>query len=83
MSTGWVKIKGADSAPIRASLMSEKKTINCVGTVTARRGCWSFLKGGFVLDEPLDYSLLFFQVIKDIKNQIDTGTNEESGYKMR
>lgn len=63
--------------------MSEKKTINCVGTVTARRGCWSFLKGGFVLDEPLDYSLLFFQVIKDIKNQMDTGTNEESGYKMR
>ncbi|KAL6346691.1 hypothetical protein AAG906_000309 [Vitis piasezkii] len=59
--SSWVKIKGADSAPIRASLMSEKKTINCVGTVTARRGCWSFLKGGFVLDEPLDYSLLFFQ----------------------
>lgn len=48
--------------------MSENTTINCIGTVTARRGCWSFMKGGFILDEPLDYSLLFFQVIKDVKN---------------
>ena len=62
-STGWVKIKGASSALIRASLKTEDKTYSCIGTVLARPGCWSFLKGGFVLDSPSNFSILYFQVI--------------------
>ena len=61
--TGWVKIKGADSALIRASLMTENKTYSCIGSVLARPGCWSFLKGGFVIDSPSNFSILYFQVI--------------------
>ncbi|GAB2268108.1 hypothetical protein Dimus_003086, partial [Dionaea muscipula] len=30
-------------------------------TVIARQGCWSFLKGGFVLGSPSNLSLLYFQ----------------------
>ncbi|KAL0383950.1 UNVERIFIED_CONTAM: Endo-1,4-beta-xylanase 5 [Sesamum radiatum] len=47
----WVKITaGAASAVIKASLTTDNVTFNCMGTVIAKRGCWSFLKGGFVLD---------------------------------
>ncbi|KAF9622772.1 hypothetical protein IFM89_034007 [Coptis chinensis] len=59
----WVQIKGAESAQIRASLSTEHKnsTYKCIGTVIARSGCWSFLKGGFVLNSSSNTSLLFFQ----------------------
>ncbi|KAH9655239.1 GH10 domain-containing protein [Citrus sinensis] len=57
----WVKIEGANSADIRASLETENELYDCVGSVTAKQGCWSFLKGGFVLDSSSNLSLLFFQ----------------------
>ncbi|KAJ7967180.1 Endo-1,4-beta-xylanase [Quillaja saponaria] len=57
----WVRIEDANSALIRASLETESKTYDCIGTVLAKRGCWSFLKGGFVLDSPSTSSILFFQ----------------------
>ncbi|PON90012.1 1,4-alpha-glucan-branching enzyme [Trema orientale] len=60
-SDGWVKIKGASSALIRASLKTETETFNCIGTVLAKSGCWSFLKGGFTLDTPSNLSILYFQ----------------------
>lgn len=60
--TVWVKIEGANSAHIRASLETENELYDCVGSVTAKQGCWSFLKGGFVLDSSSNLSLLFFQV---------------------
>lgn len=47
---------------IKASLETEKETYDCIGTVSAKRGCWSFLKGGFVLDWPSNLSTIFFQV---------------------
>ncbi|GAV88400.1 Glyco_hydro_10 domain-containing protein [Cephalotus follicularis] len=59
--SSWVKIQGADSAHIRASLKTENATYDCIGTVLANPGCWSFLKGGFVLDSSSNLSLLFFQ----------------------
>ncbi|KAF5448964.1 hypothetical protein F2P56_029454 [Juglans regia] len=61
--SSWVKIKGAgaDSAVIRASLKTENKTYYCIGTVLAKPGCWSFLKGGFVLSSPSNFSVLFLQ----------------------
>lgn len=40
----WIKIQGANSALIRASLKTENRTYNCIGTVLAKNGCWSFLK---------------------------------------
>ncbi|KAF8405394.1 hypothetical protein HHK36_010299 [Tetracentron sinense] len=61
ISIGWVRIKGVDSALIRASLSTENTTYKCVGTVVAKSGCWSFLKGGFVLDSSSKSSILFFQ----------------------
>lgn len=60
--SGWVKINGADSAAIKASLTTDNSTFKCMGTVMAKRGCWSFLKGGFVLDSSLTSALIYFQV---------------------
>ncbi|XP_022749204.1 uncharacterized protein LOC111298742 [Durio zibethinus] len=57
----WIRIQGANSALIRASLKTETRTYDCVGTVLAQSGCWSFLKGGFILDSPSNLSLLLFQ----------------------
>ncbi|GAB4853186.1 hypothetical protein Ancab_017373 [Ancistrocladus abbreviatus] len=57
----WVKISGADSALIKAGLSSENVKHNCIGTAIAKGSCWSFLKGGFVLDSPPRLSLLYFQ----------------------
>ncbi|KAJ4962579.1 hypothetical protein NE237_022518 [Protea cynaroides] len=57
----WIKINGAHSARIKASLSTENKTYNCIGTVVAKSGCWSFLKGGFVLDSASPRSVLFFK----------------------
>lgn len=59
---GWIKIEGAESGLIRASLRTDSQTIDCIGTVLAKPGCWSFLKGGFLLDSPSNLSLLYFQV---------------------
>ncbi|KAI3447951.1 hypothetical protein Pfo_004616 [Paulownia fortunei] len=57
----WIKIKNADSALLRASLMTEETTLKCIGTVIAKQGCWSFLKGGFVLSSPSKSSILYIQ----------------------
>ncbi|KAH9694759.1 GH10 domain-containing protein [Citrus sinensis] len=57
----WLKIEGANSAHVRASLKTENSVYNCVGSAAAKQGCWSFLKGGFVLDSPSNLSILFFQ----------------------
>ncbi|KAF5443802.1 hypothetical protein F2P56_036329 [Juglans regia] len=57
--SSWVKIEGAESALIRASLKTEDTSYDCIGTVLAKRGCWSFLKGGFVLSSTSHLSILF------------------------
>ncbi|XP_021286629.1 uncharacterized protein LOC110418273 isoform X1 [Herrania umbratica] len=57
----WVRIQGANSALIRASLKTENRTYDCIGSVSAKSGCWSFLKGGFILDSPSNLALLLFQ----------------------
>ncbi|XP_016505523.1 endo-1,4-beta-xylanase 5 isoform X1 [Nicotiana tabacum] len=44
----WIKIKNADSSLITASVGDKDSEELCVGTVDAKPGCWSFLKGGFV-----------------------------------
>ncbi|KAK2994247.1 hypothetical protein RJ640_029176 [Escallonia rubra] len=58
---GWVKTTDSDSAVIKASLTTDNSTYKCIGTVIAKSGCWSFLKGGFVLHSPANYALLYFQ----------------------
>ncbi|CAH2075838.1 unnamed protein product [Thlaspi arvense] len=58
----WVKIEaGAASARVRARLRTDNATLNCVGSVSTKHGCWSFLKGGFLLDSPSQLSILFFE----------------------
>ncbi|KAI3442468.1 GH10 domain-containing protein [Psidium guajava] len=61
--SSWVKIQSSDSdsALVTASLTTENEAYNCIGTVAAKRGCWSFLKGGFTLDSPSYSSTLSFQ----------------------
>ena len=59
---GWVKIQGAESALIKASLKSQDVSYDCIGTVIAKHGCWSFLKGGFVVTSPSSFSILTLQV---------------------
>ncbi|KAM1569869.1 hypothetical protein COP1_035080 [Malus domestica] len=69
--SSWVKIEGEGSGLIRASLQTENEIYNCVGTALAKHGCWSFLKGGFVLTSPSQLSILFFQ------NAYDSAVNIE------
>ncbi|XP_078430574.1 glycosyl hydrolase family 10 protein [Wolffia australiana] len=58
----WVKIRGSEEAVVKARLATGNATIRCIGTALARSGCWSFLKGGFVLDSPpSDTSVLYFK----------------------
>ncbi|KMT01420.1 hypothetical protein BVRB_9g214290 [Beta vulgaris subsp. vulgaris] len=59
--SAWVMIEGVGSTLVRASLRTEHATFSCIGSVIAKQGCWSFLKGGFVLDLPSDNSILYFQ----------------------
>ncbi|XP_057493837.1 endo-1,4-beta-xylanase 5-like [Actinidia eriantha] len=59
--SSWVQINGASSALVRATLMTEHTTYNCIGTVVAKHGCWSFLKGGFEITSSSNLSLLYFQ----------------------
>ena len=70
---GWVKIQSpeSDSALVTASLRTEHEVYNCIGTVAAKSGCWSFLKGGFTLGSPSNSSTLSFQVTiyKDVFSQ--------------
>lgn len=57
----WIRILYADSSLIKARLVTEERTLNCIGTVTAKAGCWSFLKGGFVTTSPLKMPKLYLQ----------------------
>ncbi|KAL1541154.1 endo-1,4-beta-xylanase 5 isoform X2 [Salvia divinorum] len=58
----WVRIKDAESGMITASLVTQDITrLKCIGTVTAYKGCWSFLKGGFVLSSPSNTSTLYIK----------------------
>ncbi|KAL1811151.1 hypothetical protein ACET3Z_021216 [Daucus carota] len=57
----WVKIDAAESASIKATLMIENTTDSCIGSVSAKRGCWSFLKGGFISRSPHNTALINFQ----------------------
>ncbi|TKY75487.1 Endo-1,4-beta-xylanase A [Spatholobus suberectus] len=70
----WVRVKDSSSGMIRASLETEKETYDCIGTVSAKRGCWSFLKGGFVLDWPSNLSIIFFQNADDKDINIDVAS---------
>ncbi|CAL5328927.1 unnamed protein product [Camellia sinensis] len=64
--SSWVKIDGAESALVRASLMADHiTTYKCIGTVVAKRGCWSFLKGGFELTSSSNFYILYFQSSDD------------------
>ncbi|KAJ8767081.1 hypothetical protein K2173_012672 [Erythroxylum novogranatense] len=57
----WVKIDGVESTMVTASLSTNDNTIDCVGNVLAKHGCWSFLKGGFVLNAPSKSSAINFK----------------------
>ncbi|KAL3613961.1 hypothetical protein CASFOL_042035 [Castilleja foliolosa] len=58
----WIKITGADSALIKTTLRTDQNqtTFNCTGNVLAKKGCWSFLKGGFLLESPLSINAFIY-----------------------
>ncbi|MCD7461760.1 hypothetical protein HAX54_047045 [Datura stramonium] len=43
----------------------------CIGTVIAKKGCWSFLKGGFLWDSTLNSSQIDFQNSDRTKRFVD------------
>ncbi|KAJ8765144.1 hypothetical protein K2173_010635 [Erythroxylum novogranatense] len=57
----WVKIDGVESTMVTAILSTDGNTSDCVGTVLAKHGCWSFLKGGFILHSPSKSSTISFK----------------------
>ncbi|XP_024989373.1 uncharacterized protein LOC112523933 [Cynara cardunculus var. scolymus] len=58
--SSWVKISGSNGTAIKASLTLDNDTHMCIGNVVAKSECWSFLKGGFVLDSPSDHAVVYF-----------------------
>lgn len=62
----WVKIKGAESSLLRATLTTENVSYKCIGSVLARSGCWSFLKGGFTLSSSSELSTLSFDSFHEV-----------------
>ncbi|XP_016490391.2 endo-1,4-beta-xylanase 5-like [Nicotiana tabacum] len=59
--SSWVRVKNADSALISATIKVENTFAKCIGSVIAKKGCWSFLKGGFRWDSPSTSSQMDFQ----------------------
>jgi len=58
----WVKIDGPASAHVKAKILTlENAASQCIGTALVRNDCWSFLKGGFVLNSSSQTSVLYFQ----------------------
>ncbi|XP_010531544.1 PREDICTED: uncharacterized protein LOC104807819 [Tarenaya hassleriana] len=79
----WVKMEGGGSSAgaaqhVRAMLRTDDETFDCIGSVSARRGCWSFLKGGFVLHSPSNLSILFFQTSKENSSSTQIGVARAS-----
>ncbi|XP_074565524.1 endo-1,4-beta-xylanase 5-like [Curcuma longa] len=70
----WAKIQGTSSALLRATISTEGVTLHCIGTVLAKRGCWSFLKGGFVLDAFSRSSILYFQNMNEDLTEISVAS---------
>ena len=67
----WLQVNGTSEAltsTIKATITvvtNKGREFKTIGTVLAKSGCWSFLKGGFVLEnEPIDSlsSRLYFEV---------------------
>ncbi|KAJ0521641.1 putative endo-1,4-beta-xylanase [Helianthus annuus] len=58
--SSWVKINGSNATTIKASLTLGNDTKMCIGNVIAKSECWSFLKGGFVLESPLNDAIVYF-----------------------
>ena len=68
LSPGWVKIDGPASAHVKAKILTlENAASQCIGTALVRNDCWSFLKGGFVLNSSSQTSVLYFQVSCDVE----------------
>jgi len=66
---GWVKIDGPESAHVKAKIQTlENAASQCIGTAIVRNDCWSFLKGGFILNSPSQTSVLYFQVSSDVEH---------------
>ncbi|KAL7604449.1 hypothetical protein Lser_V15G17141 [Lactuca serriola] len=58
--SSWVKLNGSNATAIKASLSLDNDTNICIGNVIAKSDCWSFIKGGFVLDSASSYAMVYF-----------------------
>lgn len=59
--SAWVQIRLGSSALVTATVAMGNVSFKCAGNVHATNGCWSFLKGGFVLDWSPSQSWLYFE----------------------
>ncbi|KAG5581962.1 hypothetical protein H5410_052589 [Solanum commersonii] len=50
--SSWVRVKNVDSALVTAKLKLDNQYPKCIGSIVAKKGCWSFLKGGFLWSAP-------------------------------
>ncbi|KAH0723903.1 hypothetical protein KY290_006616 [Solanum tuberosum] len=59
--SSWVRVKNVNSALVTATVKPDNKYAKCIGSVIAKKGCWSFLKGGFLWDSTSNSSEIDFQ----------------------
>ncbi|CAH9102494.1 unnamed protein product, partial [Cuscuta europaea] len=73
--SSWVKTSGGDgnSTVVWANVGSNAS--NCGATVIANQGCWSFLKGGFFLNDALNTSVVHFEDFSGNNIHIDVASS--------
>ncbi|KAM3287627.1 endo-1,4-beta-xylanase 5 [Capsicum chacoense] len=69
--SSWVRVKNLDSALVTTTLKLDTAYSKCIGSVIAKKGCWSFLKGGFLWDSPSNSSQIDFQSSEQTKRFVD------------
>ncbi|PHT70375.1 hypothetical protein T459_25479 [Capsicum annuum] len=76
--SSWVRVKNLDSALVTTTLKLDTAYSKCIGSVIAKKGCWSFLKGGFLWDSPSNSSQIDFQSSEQTKsyNYVKFGQTE-------
>ncbi|KAJ7521802.1 hypothetical protein O6H91_19G071200 [Diphasiastrum complanatum] len=70
--SAWLQISGGSSAFVKATIKTGGQTYICGGSVVARSGCWSFMKGGFVPAQNSNSSTLYFEADSKVDIWIDS-----------
>ncbi|KAK4345428.1 hypothetical protein RND71_035604 [Anisodus tanguticus] len=78
--SSWVRVKNVDSALVSATLKVDNSSFaKCIGTVIAKKGCWSFLKGGFLWNSPSNSPQIH---LKERKRAVTIHVVDENGLRL-